>query len=62
MLKDAHGTSMKVIEEARRELTDELAKVKEAVKSEAEKTLQALLAESDRLALEITNKITKRGA
>jgi len=52
---------MKVIEEARRELAGELAKVKETVKKEAGKTLDALLGESDRLAVEILQKITKRG-
>ena len=60
-LKDAHASSMKVIEEARRELGEELAKVKDAVKKEAEKTLEALLGKSDLLAAEITQKITKRG-
>jgi F-type H+-transporting ATPase subunit b len=60
-LKEAHAASMKVIEEARRELAVELAKVKETVKKEAGKTLDALLGESDRLAVEILQKITKRG-
>jgi vacuolar-type H+-ATPase subunit H len=60
-LKEAHAASMKVIEEARRELAGELAKVKETVKKEAGKTLDALLGESDRLAVEILQKITKRG-
>ena len=31
-LKEAHAASMKIIEEARRELAEELAKVKETVK------------------------------
>ncbi len=60
-LKEAHAASMKIIEEARRELAEELAKVKETVKTEAGKTLDALLGESDRLAVEIAQKITKRG-
>ena len=60
-LKEAHVASMKVIEEARRDLAGELAKVKETVKEEAGKTLDALLGESDRLAVEIAQKITKRG-
>jgi F-type H+-transporting ATPase subunit b len=60
-LKEAHAASMKIIEEARRELAGELAKVKETVKKEAENTLDALLGESDRLALEIAQKIGKRG-
>jgi F-type H+-transporting ATPase subunit b len=60
-LKEAHAASMKVIEEARRELAVELAKVKETVRSEAGKTLDALLGESDRLAAEISQKIMERG-
>jgi F0F1-type ATP synthase membrane subunit b/b' len=60
-LKEAPGASMKVIEEARRELAGELAKVKETVKREAGRTLDALLGESDRFAVEISQKITKRG-
>jgi F-type H+-transporting ATPase subunit b len=60
-LRDAHASSMKVIEEARHELTRELAKIKDTVKSEAETTLQALKAEADRLAQDVTQKILKRG-
>jgi F-type H+-transporting ATPase subunit b len=61
MLKEAHAASMKVVEEARQELTQDLAKVKERVAGEAGKALEALLGESDRLAEEIAQKITKRG-
>jgi F-type H+-transporting ATPase subunit b len=61
-LKDTHGASMKVIEEARKELTEELAKVKDAVKKEAGKTLEALRGESARLSDEIVQKLVKRGA
>ena len=39
-----------------------LAKVKESVKTEGRKTLDALIGESDRLALEIATKITGRSA
>lgn len=60
-LKEAHAASMKVIEEARRELTDELAKVKDTVRQETEKTLEALRGESGRLASEIVKKLVKRG-
>ncbi len=60
-LKETHSASMKVIEEARRDLTAELAKVRESVRREAEKTLDALKGESDRLSLEIAEKILKRG-
>jgi F-type H+-transporting ATPase subunit b len=60
-LKEAHAASMKIIEEARRELAGELAKVKETVKKEADNTLDALLGESDRLAFEIVQKLRERG-
>ncbi len=59
-LKEAHVASMQVIDEARRELSEELAKVKETVKREAATTLSALLGESDRLAGEIAQKITTK--
>jgi F-type H+-transporting ATPase subunit b len=61
VLKEAHAASMKVIEKARLDLADELAKVKDTVRMEGEKTLDALLGESDRLAAEIAQKIMKRG-
>ena len=61
-LKGAHAASMKIIEEARKELAVELAKVRESVKTEGRKTLDALIGESDRLALEIATKITGRSA
>lgn len=60
-LKEAHAASMKVIEEARQSLAEELTKVKDTVKREGENALKALLGESDRLAVEIVQKITKRG-
>jgi F-type H+-transporting ATPase subunit b len=60
-LKEAHAASMKIIEEARRELAEELARVRETVKKEARNALDALLGESDRLALEIAQKMRERG-
>ncbi|MGD0229409.1 MAG: ATP synthase F0 subunit B [Syntrophorhabdales bacterium] len=60
-LKEAHAVSMKVIEEARRDLAEELTKVKDTVKSEGESAFKALLGESDRFAVEIAQKIMKRG-
>ena len=62
VLKEAHGASMKLIEEARRDLTEELAKVKDAVNREAGKSLEALSTESDRLSSVIVNKLMKRSA
>jgi F-type H+-transporting ATPase subunit b len=60
ILKNAHSTSMGLIEEARRDLTGELAKVKDSVKAEADKTFDMLIARSDSLANEIVKKIVKR--
>lgn len=61
LLKEASSASMKMIEEARQELAEELVKVKDAVKAEADKALEALKADSDRLASEVVEKIMKRG-
>ena len=52
---------MKMIEEARQELAEELLKVKDTVKAEADRALEALKADSDRLASEVVEKIMKRG-
>ena len=59
-LREANAASMKVIEKARHELTEELTKVKETVRSEAKLTLQALKVEADKLSLEVAQKILKR--
>ena len=59
-LREANAASMKVIEKARHELTEELTKVKETVRSEAELTLKALQPEADKLSLEVAQKILKR--
>jgi F-type H+-transporting ATPase subunit b len=61
LVKEAASASMKVIEEARQELAGELAKVKDAVRAEADEALAALKADSDRLASEVVEKIMKRG-
>jgi F-type H+-transporting ATPase subunit b len=60
ILKTAHSTSVGLIEEARRDLTGELTKVKDSVKAEADKTFNMLIAKSDNLANEIVKKIVKR--
>ncbi len=59
-VKNAHAESMKVIEEARQELTAELEKLKERVKSESTAALQKLSAEADRLSQEVVQKVLKR--
>jgi F-type H+-transporting ATPase subunit b len=61
-LKEAQAASVKTIEEARRELTSELDKMKERVKAESEAALQRLSGEADRLAQEaVTRIIGRRG-
>jgi F0F1-type ATP synthase membrane subunit b/b' len=52
---------MKVIEEARRELTSELDKMKERVKAESDAALQRLSGEADRLSQEVVARILGRG-
>jgi F-type H+-transporting ATPase subunit b len=60
-VKEAQAASMKVIEEARRELTSELDKMKERVKAESDAALQRLSGEADRLSQEVVARILKRG-
>lgn len=60
-VKGAQAASMKVIEEARRELTSELDKMKERVKAESDAALQRLSGEADRLSQEVVARILKRG-
>ncbi len=60
-VKEAQAASMKVIEEARRDLTSELDKMKERVKAESDAALQRLSGEADRLSQEVVARILKRG-
>jgi F-type H+-transporting ATPase subunit b len=62
LLKENHAASMHVVEEARRDLTDELAKVKDEVKKEVETTMENLRGQSEALVGEIVRKFMKRGA
>jgi F-type H+-transporting ATPase subunit b len=59
-LKEAHAASTKIVEEARTSLAEELLRMRDAVKAEGRKTLDALIGESDRLASEVAGKITGR--
>jgi F-type H+-transporting ATPase subunit b len=61
-LRESHAASMKVIEEARKDLATELAKVKDGVKQEVAKTVETLRGQSDTLVDEIVRKIMSRGA
>ena len=60
LLKQAQSASMKTIEAARQELAEELVKIKDSVKVEADRALDALKGEADRLASEVVEKIMKR--
>ncbi len=61
-LRDTHKSSMDLVEKARADLADELAKVKGRVASEVADTTARLKAESDAFAGRIIEKIMKRGA
>jgi F-type H+-transporting ATPase subunit b len=61
-LKEAHANSMKIIEEARNKLTDELEQIKGTVRKEADEALKSLTEKTDRLAAEVVAKVMKRGA
>jgi F-type H+-transporting ATPase subunit b len=62
VLKESHAASMKVVEEARRDLAEELAKVKDGVKKEVETSMETLMGQSGALAGEIVQKIMGRSA
>ena len=59
-VKEAQTASMKAIEEARQELTIDLEKMKERVRTESSAALQRLLGEADRLSQEVVHKVLKR--
>ena len=61
-LRESHAASMKVIEEARQDLTEELGKVKDTVKKEVAQTMDRLKMQSETFVGEIVQKIVKRGA
>jgi F-type H+-transporting ATPase subunit b len=61
-VKEAQTASMKVIEEARQELTIDLEKMKERVRTESSAALQRLLGEADRLSREVVQKVLKRSS
>jgi F-type H+-transporting ATPase subunit b len=59
-VREGQAASMKVIEEARQELTAELDKMKERVRTESSAALQRLTGEADRLSQEVVEKVLKR--
>ncbi len=60
VLKEAQAASMKTIEEARKELTSELDRMKDRVKAEKDAALQRLSGEADRLSQEVATRILGR--
>jgi F-type H+-transporting ATPase subunit b len=59
-LAEARKSSMHLIEEARTELSNELAKVKNEVAMESKRISDALKGEVEKLSTEVTEKILKR--
>lgn len=61
-LKEAHASSMRIIEEARHRLSAELEQIKETVRNEADLALKSLTEKTGQLAAEVAAKVMKRGA
>ncbi len=60
MLSEAHGTSAKMIEQARASLAEELTKIRADVDRESRETYDRLKGEVDRLSVEVAQKILGR--
>lgn len=60
-LKEAHASSIKIIEEARQRLSAELDQIKDTVRSETDQALKALSEKTGQLAAEVVAKVMKRG-
>jgi F-type H+-transporting ATPase subunit b len=60
-LKEAHASSIKIIEEARQRLSAELDQIKDTVRSETDQALKALTEKTGQLAAEVVAKVMKRG-
>lgn len=59
-ITEAHNTSMKIIEKAREELTEELSRIKKDIERDQKKVYESLINEVDRLSSEAAEKILKR--
>ncbi|MBA4418092.1 MAG: hypothetical protein C0392_09305 [Syntrophus sp. (in: bacteria)] len=59
-LSETHATSTGIIEEARRELSNELARVKTEIEGESTRVFDLLKADVERLGAEAAEKILKR--
>jgi F-type H+-transporting ATPase subunit b len=56
----AHSASLKMIEQARADLADELSRIRGEIASEGDKTLAALKKDLEKLSNEVAQKILKR--
>lgn len=59
-MSEAHSASTGIIEKARKDLSDELARVKTQIEGESKKVRDALMADVERLAGEAAEKILRR--
>lgn len=59
-IAEAHATSMRIIEKARAELTEELSRMKGEIEKERVKVFDSLKLEVERLSTEAAQKILKR--
>lgn len=59
-ITEAHNASMRMIEKAREELTEELSRIKKEIESDQKKVYESLMKEVDRLSSEAAEKILKR--
>jgi len=59
-ISDAHAGATKIVEKARLELSDELARIKTEIEVEGKRVYSALKADVDRLSTEVAEKILRR--
>jgi F-type H+-transporting ATPase subunit b len=60
LIADAHTVALKMIEQARSELTADLTRIREEIATESRKVFDALKQDVDRLSLGAAEKIVKR--
>lgn len=59
-ITEAHNTSMRIIEKAREELSEELSRIKKEIERDQKKVYESLMMEVDKLSMEAAEKILKR--
>ena len=59
-MSEAHSASTGIIEKARKDLSDELARVKSQIEGESKKVREALMSDVEKLAGEAAEKILRR--